>query len=86
MSGKHLLDDLCRSILGLSDFIDEHLYEFCTDNRMYSVLYATLLYACSYEGVYGKNLACRWTRFLIKTIGGGALHKRLYLEYMVVFH
>ena len=36
MSGEHSLDDLCRTILSSFDFIDEHLYEFCMDNRMYS--------------------------------------------------
>ena len=36
MSGEHSLDDLCRIILSSFDFIDEHLYEFCMDNRMYS--------------------------------------------------
>lgn len=36
ISGEHSLDDLCRIILSSFDFIDEHLYEFCMDNRMYS--------------------------------------------------
>lgn len=36
ISGNHSLDDLCRAILSAFDFIDEHLYEFCMDNRMYS--------------------------------------------------
>lgn len=36
MSGEHSLDELCRIILSSFDFIDEHLYEFCMDNRMYS--------------------------------------------------
>lgn len=36
ISGGHSLDDLCRLILSSFDFIDEHLYEFCMDNRMYS--------------------------------------------------
>lgn len=36
MSGEHSLDDLCRIIVSSFDFIDEHLYEFCMDNRMYS--------------------------------------------------
>ena len=36
MSGEHSLDDLCRIILSSFDFTDEHLYEFCMDNRMYS--------------------------------------------------
>ena len=36
MSGEHSLDDLCRVILSSFDFTDEHLYEFCMDNRMYS--------------------------------------------------
>ena len=34
--GKYTLDQLCRVILDTFDFIDEHLYEFCMDNRMYS--------------------------------------------------
>lgn len=35
ISGEHSLDDLCGAILSAFDFIDEHLYEFCMDNRMY---------------------------------------------------
>ena len=35
ISGEHSLDDLCRAILSAFEFIDEHLYEFCMDNRMY---------------------------------------------------
>lgn len=35
ISGRHSLDDLCDAILKAFDFIDEHLYEFCMDNRMY---------------------------------------------------
>lgn len=34
--GAHTLDQLCEVILDAFDFIDEHLYEFCMDNRMYS--------------------------------------------------
>ena len=34
--GDELLDRLCGIILEAFDFIDEHLYEFCMDNRMYS--------------------------------------------------
>ena len=41
ISGEHSLDDLCGVILSSFDFIDEHLYEFCMDNRMYS--------DCSYQ-------------------------------------
>jgi hypothetical protein len=41
MSGDKTLDDLCGCILQAFDFIHEHLYEFCMDNRMYS--------ECSYE-------------------------------------
>ena len=41
ISGEYSLDDLCRMILSAFDFIDEHLYEFCMDNRMYS--------HCSYQ-------------------------------------
>ena len=33
--GDHSLDDLCGAILSAFDFIDEHLYEFCMDNKMY---------------------------------------------------
>lgn len=36
ISGEHSLDDLCEAILSAFDFLDEHLYEFCMDNRMYS--------------------------------------------------
>lgn len=36
ISGEHSLDELCKIILSAYDFIDEHLYEFCMDNRMYS--------------------------------------------------
>ena len=35
ISGQHTLDDLCRVILSALDFYDEHMYEFCMDNRMY---------------------------------------------------
>lgn len=34
--GSDTLDQLCSTILDTFDFIDEHLYEFCMDNRMYS--------------------------------------------------
>ena len=34
--GNESLDRLCETILEAFDFIDEHLYEFCMDNRMYS--------------------------------------------------
>ena len=34
--GDNSLDQLCGIILEAFDFIDEHLYEFCMDNRMYS--------------------------------------------------
>ncbi len=36
ISGKETLDSLCSLIISSFDFIDEHLYEFCMDNRMYS--------------------------------------------------
>ena len=36
ISGKETLDRLCSEIISSFDFIDEHLYEFCMDNRMYS--------------------------------------------------
>lgn len=36
ISGEHSLNDLCSVILKAFDFVDEHLYEFCMDNRMYS--------------------------------------------------
>lgn len=36
ISGEHSLDDLCGVILSAFDFEDEHLYEFCMDNKMYS--------------------------------------------------
>lgn len=34
--GDNTLHQLCRIICGAFDFIDEHLYEFCMDNCMYS--------------------------------------------------
>lgn len=36
ISGEHSLDNLCKAILSAYEFTDEHLYEFCMDNRMYS--------------------------------------------------
>lgn len=36
ISGRETLDALCRVIVASFDFMDEHLYEFCMDNRMYS--------------------------------------------------
>ena len=36
ISGKETLDRLCEYILDTFDFIHEHLYEFCMDNKMYS--------------------------------------------------
>lgn len=36
ISGAHSLNDLCGIILSAFDFVDEHLYEFCMDNKMYS--------------------------------------------------
>ena len=36
ISGKDTLDKLCEYILEVYNFIHEHLYEFCMDNRMYS--------------------------------------------------
>ena len=35
ISGKETLDTLCNVILDSFDFTDEHLYEFCMDNKMY---------------------------------------------------
>lgn len=34
--GTDTLNQLCSVILDAFDFTDEHLYEFCMDNRMYS--------------------------------------------------
>ena len=34
--GNSTLNQLCQVILEAFDFIDEHLYEFCMDNRKYS--------------------------------------------------
>ena len=34
--GNSTLNQLCQIILESFDFIDEHMYEFCMDNRMYS--------------------------------------------------
>ena len=36
ISGKDTLDRLCEFIICSFDFVHEHLYEFCMDNRMYS--------------------------------------------------
>lgn len=36
ITGEHSLDDLCGAILKAFDLVDEHLYEFCMYNRMYS--------------------------------------------------
>ena len=36
LCGNNTLDQLCEVILESFDFIHEHLYEFCMDNRMYS--------------------------------------------------
>lgn len=36
IAGNKKLDNLCRSILDAFDFSDDHLYEFCMDNKMYS--------------------------------------------------
>ena len=43
--GDETLDQLCRIILDAFDFIDEHLYEFCMDNRQHSTdaYYATMM-------------------------------------------
>lgn len=36
MSGTETLDTLCEFILETFNFIHEHLYEFCMDNKRYS--------------------------------------------------
>ena len=36
ISGNSTLNQLCRVILETFGFMDEHLYEFCMDNCMYS--------------------------------------------------
>lgn len=36
MAGTKTLDDLCMAIVDAYDFIHEHLYEFCMDNKPYS--------------------------------------------------
>ena len=36
ISGAESLDKLCEVILSTFEFIDEHMYEFCMDCRMYS--------------------------------------------------
>ena len=43
--GDETLDQLCKTILDSFDFIDEHLYEFCMDNRQHSTdaYYATMM-------------------------------------------
>lgn len=35
ISGSETLDMLCQAILDSFDFDDDHLYEFCMDNKMY---------------------------------------------------
>ncbi len=37
ISGSESLDRLCEVILSAYDFIDEHLYEFCMDCKMFSL-------------------------------------------------
>ena len=36
ISGSATLNGLCKAILDSFDFTDDHLYEFCMDNKMYS--------------------------------------------------
>ncbi|MGM9581426.1 MAG: plasmid pRiA4b ORF-3 family protein [Anaerovibrio sp.] len=36
ISGSATLNSLCEVILDSFDFSDEHMYEFCMDNKMYS--------------------------------------------------
>lgn len=36
IAGNETLDKLCECILEAYDFTDDHLYEFCMDNKMYS--------------------------------------------------
>ena len=36
ISGSATLNGLCKVILDSFDFTDDHLYEFCMDNKMYS--------------------------------------------------
>ena len=36
ISGRETLDRLCGVIIDSFNFTDEHLYEFCMDNKMYS--------------------------------------------------
>ena len=36
ISGSETLDELCRIILDSFNFDDDHLYEFCMDNKKYS--------------------------------------------------
>lgn len=36
ISGDRTLKDLCGIILDAFNFYDDHMYEFCMDNRMYS--------------------------------------------------
>ena len=59
ISGKETLDRLCEFIIASFDFIHEHLYEFCMDNRMYS--------KDSYE--YEPELGGRSTNIAIDKIG-----------------
>lgn len=52
--GDETLDQLCRIILDAFDFIDEHLYEFCMDNRQYG---KDVYYATSMEQDPSTNIA-----------------------------
>ena len=45
--GDNSLDQLCGIILEAFDFTDEHLYEFCMDNRMYN--------DNAYQAIPGRN-------------------------------
>lgn len=50
----HSLDQLCQIILEAFDFIDEHLYEFCMDNRQYG---KDVYYAISMEQEPSTDIA-----------------------------
>lgn len=55
IAGTESLDDLCREILMAFDFDNDHMYEFCMDNKMYSY---GLHYSCSPEYYGEKSTKC----------------------------
>ena len=54
ISGNDTLEKLCTAILEAFDFSDEHLYEFCMDNKMYG---EDSYYRCPEEGQRSADIA-----------------------------